>query len=322
MSVLTLDVGGPNEMSVDCQRAGHAAPRRVGGKQFPASGSELPEQIRGEFMVVPVVLSRLPEATVATIRDLFAIGRQVNCAGDVFVNGGATALWSGKITDELEETADQWTISLTLFEVAGITGYTPAVSRFLLTSVDSPDSSDPTIALSTPDGSYPGDFNTGYFLLNAVTVPDGDCVAPSTPELSWLSVPLNAGIATGTPYVRMETAMSGVYSGTTVWAVMDFRVDISQVRSDGMGGFTTVAGPYATNYVGVSLGGNLAILSAPGPVILTIATGDQMLVELYPRLCLQPGESDNSQRQIISYGTVPGPRPLPELILGGFITSL
>jgi hypothetical protein len=321
MSVLTIDVGGANEMSVDCQRAGHTTPRRVGQKQSPGSGSELPYQIRAEFMVVPVVLTRLPNATVAILRDLFSLGRQVNCAGDVFVNGGGTAKWSGKITDELAVTADETTVSMTLFECGAASDYTPASTLFLLTSVDSPDSSDPTVYVSTPDGSYPSDTSTAFDLLAGTTVTTGGSLNPTTPDRSFLSVELNAGVVTGTPYVQMETAMTGIYSGTSVWATMDVMAKIYQVRPDGMGGFTIIAGPFSTNYGGVSVGGGVIRLDASSAVVLALATHDRMLVELYPRLALQPATADNTQRQTVWQGAVPGPRSNPVLGVGGVITS-
>jgi hypothetical protein len=312
---LTLDVGGPNEMDLDCERGGHAAPRKVGGKGNSASGSEW-SQIRAELMVVPFVTAPLPWDTIATIRSLFALGARVNCAGDVF-NKPGTIVCSGTITDDLHETGDRGTVNGTLYEIAATPTYTPATTLFLLTSVESPDSGgDPTILVSTPDGSYPGDTPSNADLLSGITVVSTALVDPTTPDLSFLSVPLNAGLITGVPYVQFETAMTGVFSGTTVWAVMDVMAKIYQMR-----GASIIAGPFSTGYAGVGLGGGLATLTASGSVILTIQTGDQMLVELYPRLQLQPLQSDNGQRQSVDFGAVPGPRPLPLLVVGGNLTS-
>lgn len=307
-------------MDIDCERGGHAPPRLVGAKGYSASGSEW-SQVRGERMVVPFVAAPLPWTQIATIRDLFALGARVNCAGDLF-NRAGTIVCSGTITDELHETGDRGTVNGTLFEVGSATAYTPATTVFLLTSVDSPDSSDPTVFVSTPDGSYPGDTASSYNLLTGTTVATGGSLNPTTPDRSFLSVPLNAGILTGTPSIQIETGMSGVYSGTTVWATMDFMAKIYQVRPDGMGGFDVIAGPWSTGYAGVGLGGGTATLTTTsGALVLSIQTMDRMLVELYPRLVLQAAHADNGQRQTIFTGAVPGPRPLPLLIVGGVITS-
>jgi hypothetical protein len=59
----------------------------------------------------------------------------------------------------------------------------------------------------------------------------------------------------------------------------------------------------------------------PGPIIWTIATGDQLLIEFYSTIDLQPLQSDNGQRQFIDYGMVPGPRQPPRLVIGGNLTS-
>jgi hypothetical protein len=125
--VLTLDVGGPDEMDLDCERGGHAAPRKVGDRGYSGSGSEW-SQIRGELMVVPFVAAPLPWSQIATIRDLFALGARVNCAGDIF-NKPGTIVCSGTITDELHETGDRGTVNGTLFEVGAFGAYTPATTQ-------------------------------------------------------------------------------------------------------------------------------------------------------------------------------------------------
>lgn len=116
MSVLILDVGGAN-LAVDCERAGHAAPRKVGGGRLYGFAGVETSSTRFEAMVVPVVLAPLPSATVATIRAMFALGEQVPCSGDVFNKGDVTIICSGKISDQLHDTSDRWTVNLTLFEV-------------------------------------------------------------------------------------------------------------------------------------------------------------------------------------------------------------
>lgn len=123
MAVLTLDVGG-TPITVPCQKGGHAAPRKVGGRVYGFAGAETSSE-RANLMIVPVVLAPLPLATVKSIRDLFALGNQITCEGDIFNNAGAEIVCSGKITDEFHETADRWTLSLTLYEVQNADTATP-----------------------------------------------------------------------------------------------------------------------------------------------------------------------------------------------------
>lgn len=319
MPVLTLDVGGLNEMNVECERGGHAAPRKVGARSYSASGSEW-SQIRNELMVVPVVLAPLPWTQIATIRSLFALAARVNCAGDIF-NKAGTIVCSGTITDDLHGTADRGTVNLTLFEVGSTPSYTPSISQFLLTSVESPDSGgDPTILVGYPDSfSYPSDTPSGYRALASATPAAGASATTTggTPERSWLSLPLNPGFATGTPYIVVEVAQDpGPFSGTSVWAQMDTYAKLYQKR-----GATTIAGPLTSSTVGVGLGGGAATMTFPGSIIWTIALNDQLLIEFYSTIDLQASISDNGQRQLIAYGMVPGPRPAPRLVIGGNLTS-
>jgi hypothetical protein len=118
VSILTLDDGGPNEMDVDVQKAGHAEPRTVGARVYALAGNER-SWIRRELMVVPVILSNAPPADVALIRAMFARGGQVMCSGDVFNNSGTPVQCSGEITDEMEvgTTDKYWITNLTLSEV-------------------------------------------------------------------------------------------------------------------------------------------------------------------------------------------------------------
>lgn len=319
MPVLTLDVGGPDEMDLDCERGGHAAPRQVGGRGYSGSGSEW-SQVRNELMVVPFVAAPLPWSQIATIHDLFALGRRVNCAGDLF-NRAGTIVCSGTITDDLHETADRGTVSGTLFEIGAAGAYTPSISQFLLTSVESPDSGgDPTILVGYPDSfTYPGDFAYGYRALAAATPSTGGSATTTggTPERSWLSLPLNAGIASGTPYIIVERAQDpDPYTGSTVWLQMDTYAKLYQKR-----GATTIAGPITSDAIGVAPGGGAATMTFPGSIIWTIAADDQLLIEFYSTIVLRPAVSDNGQRQLIAYGMVPGPRPAPRLVIGGNLTS-
>lgn len=120
MSLLTLDVGGANEMDVRVSSAGHAEPRVVGSRRYTFNGSER-STIRAELLVVPLVLYPESATDARTIRTMFALGAQVWCNGDVFNNGLVDVLCSGEITDELIPglaiSDDPWTVSLTLYEV-------------------------------------------------------------------------------------------------------------------------------------------------------------------------------------------------------------
>jgi hypothetical protein len=124
VAVLTIDVGGAEEMTLDCEKGGHAAPRKVGQRVYGFAGVETSSE-RAELMVVPVILAPLPTATVSTIRALFALGAQVPCEGDIFNRPGEEIVCSGKITDELHEVGDRWTVNLTLYEVANDDTATP-----------------------------------------------------------------------------------------------------------------------------------------------------------------------------------------------------
>jgi len=317
--IVILDVGGTN-LVVPFRRAGQSEPEQLGAVGRAYAGNQY-SSVFAEYMVVPLTSAPISAATYAQIKALFALGAQVDCqggaAGNVFEGYPGIVKCSAKITGEMQTAGNRWVINITLTEVGVAFSGVALSTLFLLTSVDSPDSSDPSVRLSTPDGFYPGDASSGIDLLSGVTVPTGGSVAPTTPEISWLSVPLNAAVASGVPYVRLEAAMTGVYSGTTVWAIMDVMAKIYQMR-----GASVIAGPFSTNYGGVGLGGSVIVLSASSAVVLSLQTGDQFLVELYPRLALQPGQSDNSQRQSIAFGTIPGPRPMPILGIGGIITSV
>lgn len=120
MSILTLDVGGL-ALDVDCEEAGHAAPRVVGEKRYTALGRERSME-RAELMVVPVVIRELTQLDVRAVRALFANGAQVVCNGVVFNNGLADVICSGEITDDAEVGTDDgddlyWIINITLSEV-------------------------------------------------------------------------------------------------------------------------------------------------------------------------------------------------------------
>jgi hypothetical protein len=123
MSLLTIDVGGANETTVAFARAGHAEPRRIGARRFAFAGNER-SMIRAESHVVPVLLSNIPAATIATIRSIFANGTQVLCDGDVFNNSGSVVVCAGEITDEMEVGGTYWTGTLTLTQTTTAAGRT------------------------------------------------------------------------------------------------------------------------------------------------------------------------------------------------------
>lgn len=116
MSILTIDVGGPDEMDVEVTKAGHAEPRRLGARRYGFLGNERSME-REELHVVPVVLANLPAADMAIVQTLFADGATVDCQGDVFNNVSVVVPCIGELTDEMEVGGPYWTGTLTLTEV-------------------------------------------------------------------------------------------------------------------------------------------------------------------------------------------------------------
>jgi hypothetical protein len=121
MSILTIDVGGPDERDVSCERAGHAEPRVVGGRRYSVNGRERSTE-RAELMVVPVVIRELTQLDVRAVRALYANGAHVVHNGEVFNNALEDVICSGEITDEAEvgtEGGDDlyWILNVTLSEV-------------------------------------------------------------------------------------------------------------------------------------------------------------------------------------------------------------
>lgn len=116
MSILTVDVGGPDEMDIAVQKAGHAEPRRLGSRRNGFLGNERSME-REEFHVVPLILTNLPAADMAIVQALFADGATVDCQGDVFNNASVVVPCMGEITKEMEVGGPYWTGTLTLTEV-------------------------------------------------------------------------------------------------------------------------------------------------------------------------------------------------------------
>jgi hypothetical protein len=113
--------------------------------------------------------------------------------------------------------------------------------------------------------------------------------------------------------------MSGVYSGTTVWAIMDMMAKIYQVRDDGRAASTS-SRDRSTNYAASRSAAALPTSRVDGRRAVARAERSVSRRDL-PAPAAAAGQADNGQRQVISYGAVPGPRPLPVLGIGGLITS-
>lgn len=329
MSTLTLDVGGA-ALSVNCQKAGHAAPRKVGGdRSFAFSGAESPAT-RAEAMVVPVVLAPYSPATVATIRAMFALGEQVPCAGDVFNNGGGTSDWSAAITDELHETADRVTVSMTLYEVepANVSALVRTFIDFtVITSVDDPgdDSIDyAKIGAGTLGGS------TELRVLDAVaavdlecgSIPDSGCDCPAVlstvPERSFMTLPLAA-----TEIAGLMTVQFGSKGGTAdQWASQNIMCKIFLVR----GGVDVEEADtaYAASNGGFSGG---IITMSTSAVVWDVEDGDKIRTEVWGRLALHCGYGDgndgsNLDRQTIGWGAFSGEISAGRLSVGGIVEVL
>jgi hypothetical protein len=331
VSVLTLDVGGA-ALSVNCERAGHAASRLVGGgRVFAFSGAESPGT-RGEAMVVPVVLAPLPSATVATIRAMFALGAQVPCAGDVFNNGGGTSDWCATITDELHETADRWTVSMTLYEVEPSAVSTPITTLIYLmppTSVDDPGDDSIRLAKVGVGGSGLADLDSVRILdsvlagaLECGTTPDPTCdcatVTSSGPEKSWMTLPLAetqiVGLLTVTFNSIGSTADKFAHQGVMAKVfLVRSGVDVEQIDT-----------AYAADNGGFA--GSAITMTSVGAVVWDVEDGDKIRVEAWGRIALHCGYLDandgsNLDRQTITFGW-DGASNLSQLAVGGVVTLL
>jgi hypothetical protein len=320
MPTLTIDVGGGSQMDLYCEKAGHAAPRRVGSKGFSASGSEH-SQIRAEPMVVPVILAPLPTATIATIRGLFALGAHVACRGDVFNNANATTVCSGTITDELHITGDRWTANLTLYEIGTTLGYTPTQTIVYLTNVVSPTDATKNLA-STDANDDPFSAGTGGINLLAGpgdiptcgTFPDPltSCAVGTSaaPEISFLSEPSpNGGYITGAPTVNFHST-GGVGDA---WATQDMFAKIYIVRSGvDVAEFDT---GFSNGNGGFSGG---TVTAAAASIIFAAAIGDRVRVDVYGRAALHSGYSVGTL-QHISFGNLGAGVHFATLVWGGSV---
>lgn len=116
MSILTLDVGGPDEMVVEVTHAGHAEPREVGTRVYALLGRER-SLIQAALFVLPFALVNVTQTQMETVKRLFARGAQVPCAGLALNNGGATVTCSGELVPDMEQGTTYWLGTLTLSEV-------------------------------------------------------------------------------------------------------------------------------------------------------------------------------------------------------------
>jgi len=305
--VLTLDVGGPNEMDIDCERGGHAAPRKVGDRGYSGSGSEW-SQIRAELMVVPVVTAPLLWSQIATIRTMFALGKRVNCAGDV-LNKPGTIVFSGTITDELHETADRGTLNLTLFEVGSTLTYTPTITQFILSGADWGDGT--YIATPLVSGPIAGDVTITFDVMDAVSpatcsLPTPCCAISYSPDpvIIWLSKPFQPVVG-GIPFVTgtpSATILGIGDAGDARWCYQSTKAVFTHVR-DGV----DVDTPVESGWVASFFAGGDATYTATSSVIWAIqpTAVEQIRVELWGRIGLAGGGTDNSNRQRLFWGGSP-----------------
>lgn len=330
--IVVLDVGGAN-LAIPFQRAGQADPETVGGISRAYAGNQYSSIIE-EFMVVPLVSTRVSSATHAAVKAMFARGAEVPCqagsAGNVFNGETGVITCSGKLTADMvpggiDSTGQPlWILNLTLTEVGTALPGTPQTTLFLLTSVTSP--SDGTAKVSTPNGSYPGDAGSGLTLGAGLTPPTAACSTPPAPpvlpavvesatrEAAHLSLPLAPGMAFGAPRIQIEYGIVD----SVVWSTSSFMAKLSLKRAG-----ATVAGPWSSQWQGMGvLVSGTALLTFGVSLVLPIESGDQFLIEWFARVGLECGQADNAERPFIYVGAVPGPRPNPLLIIGGDLVAL
>jgi hypothetical protein len=302
-------------------------PEAIGGVRIARNGGAR-NGVRGQRRNWTLPLAPLLEADFLTLYANTANSKFVTVNGD-FLDGVATLCW---VTITRAPYYKPHVASpLHRMPIVDIRECDPVLSvgaitpvEFILTSVDSPDSADPDVYLSTPDASYPGDASTTFRVLDALT----DTELQDTglypicyslvPERSWLSVELDNGFLSGRPWIRFETSQDpGPYTGSAIWRHQSTKAKLYLVR-----GGANIAGPWETNYQGVSLGGGEVTLTFNSVLALPLIAMDRFLIEFWGRLALQVGESDNGQRQLIAHGAVPGPRRPAVMGAYGNVTSL
>lgn len=277
-------------------------------------------QARGWSMTTVPIL----EADFLTLYANTAKRKFVTCNGD-FLDSVATLCWvqitNAQYFKPYVGAPLMRIVALEIHEVdPATTAFAVTPYQFLLTSVVSPD--DAAAFVSTPDGFYPGDAGTNASLGVALVPPTSACpVMPAavyspTPEIEWLSVPLDNGYAFGKPSVRIEVG-SGI--DPLVWALASTKGRLYLKRAGSL-----IAGPWDSNYVGNFglLGASTQFMNWSASLSLTLIAGDQFLLQFFTRLQLQCGQADDAVRPSVYYGAVPGPRQNPVMFLSGSIVSL
>lgn len=319
MPTLTLNYGTGSPITVACQKAGQAQPRRVGGKTNGFGGAE-DSDIRAELMVVPLILAPKSLTEAAAIRALVALGAQFPCRGDVFLNGGATTvICSGKVSDELDPTASRVALNLTLFEI-GAADYSPLETPVFLSNVVSP--TDATMNLASTNGAD-DPFSAG---LGNVTIMDAPEVIPTCPglpnplvncplgysanaEFKWLSKPSpNGGWITRAP--RLEIISAG--STADAWNIQDVKAKIFIVRS----GVDVAA--WETGYSNGNGGFAGGLITATAPAIVFLAlVNDRTRVEIFGRAGLHQGYSVSGDYQVLTFGNAGAGSHYGRIVFGG-----
>lgn len=303
MSILVLDYGGSN-ITVQCQRGGHAAPRRVGSKPVSYAGGET-SSIRAELMVVPVVLQYLTPTDIAAIRALFALGAQVPCRGDVFNNASVTIVCSGVLSDEFLPSGPWFEGNLTLYEIGTSLGYANASGRSIVyfTNAVSPD--DGSMNLATTDINVDNVNGWGGVTLLSGATPStcsgpGSCAitTSSVPEFSWLTPGSPNGGTMAAPDAGRFLSSGGT---ADFWSTQDCKLRITVVRAG------VDLQTWDTDWSNGSGGFSGGFITLTGPSLLFLAqVGDRLRFEVYARIALTANHADDGARQRIDFGAPGG----------------
>jgi hypothetical protein len=311
MPTVTLDVGGL-DLVVPCQRAGKAPKRRVGDRSYAFAGNER-SHIRAELMVIPLVFVNSTPAICSQIEQMFAMGNQVDCSGDVFNNGGATVTCSGDYTDEMEQGGGYRVPGLTLYEVEN--DYTTAggstTDTTLVTMSNTPSVDDPTAETANIGGAPPGEC---FFVLESATPAEcssGICPISYSPaaERVWLTAPLAATTLSGRPEGIL---VSKGTEGGSAFTYQSSKLVVYLCRG-GTDVVNAVEGPIESEYRAGSFFGGVITLPFPSAIAWDVLDGDVMRIELWSRIALAAGASDPDSswalyRQTICYGGGTGVR--------------
>lgn len=314
MPTITFDVGGL-DLVVPCQRAGKAAKRRVGDRSYAFAGNER-SHIRAELMVIPLLLVNSTPEICSDLEQMFARGNQVDCAGDVFNNGGATIVCSGDYTDDMEQGGGWRVPGITLYEVendyttaGGSTADTTLVYITHTVSGDDPTAEEARIGSAGGGGCF-------YTLVGATpaTCPSGTVGScpitySSAAERVWITPALEATTLSGIPTGYL---VSKGTEGGSAFTYQSSKLVVYLCR----GGFDVadaVEGPIESEYRAGSFFGGEIILPFTGAIAWDVQDGDKMRIELWSRIALSPGAADPDSswalyRQTICYGGGPGVR--------------